>query len=143
MSLTIRAATEGDIPALTSLLGELGYPSEPDRVRTRMKRMLSLRDAIYVASDGSDSDPLGVLALHRFSGLHDDADVALITALVVGERARGRGVGRSLVDRAAETAQRWGCTRLMVTTHVRRAAAHAFYEHIGFELTGRRYVKGL
>jgi branched-chain amino acid aminotransferase len=31
----------------------------------------------------------------------------------------------------------------LFTTHVRRADAHAFYERIGFELTGRRYVKAL
>jgi hypothetical protein len=29
----------------------------------------------------------------------------------------------------------------MVTTHIRRADAHAFYERLGFELTGRRYVR--
>jgi GNAT superfamily N-acetyltransferase len=64
-------------------------------------------------------------------------------ALVVSERARGLGVGQRLVDAAAETARRWGCNRLLVTTHVRRADAHAFYERIGFELTGRRYVRTL
>jgi GNAT superfamily N-acetyltransferase len=84
-----------------------------------------------------------MISLHRFSGLHDDAPVALVTALVVAEHARGLGVGRRLVDRAIEAARGWGCTRLIVTTHIRRAEAHAFYEHIGFELTGRRYVKAL
>jgi GNAT superfamily N-acetyltransferase len=105
-----------------------------------MNRMLTARDAVYVTSETGDSEALGVVALHRFSGLHDDADIALITALVVAERARGRGVGRSLVDAAIAAARRWGCTRLLVTTHVRRADAHAFYERIGFEFTGRRYV---
>jgi GNAT superfamily N-acetyltransferase len=100
-------------------------------------------DSVFVAADPTGGGLLGLLSLHQFSGLHDDAPVALITALVVAERARGLGVGRRLVDRAAETARGWGCARLMVTTHVRRAEAHAFYEHIGFELTGRRYVKAL
>jgi hypothetical protein len=31
----------------------------------------------------------------------------------------------------------------MVTTHVRRADAHAFYERLGFDFTGRRYVRGI
>jgi GNAT superfamily N-acetyltransferase len=81
-----------------------------------------------------------VLALHRFTALHDDADVAMIMALVVAARARGRGIGRELVDAAVATARDWGSTRLLVTTHVRRADAHAFYERLGFEHTGRRYV---
>jgi GNAT superfamily N-acetyltransferase len=146
--MAVRSASLDDAPAVASLLGELGYPSDADQVRARMARVLGAggdeaAEAVFVGTGAGGSDVLGLLSLHRFSGLHDDAPVALITALVVAERARGLGVGRQLVDRAAETARRWGCTRLMVTTHVRRADAHAFYEHIGFELTGRRYVKTL
>jgi GNAT superfamily N-acetyltransferase len=143
----IRLASPNDAAAIASLLGELGYPTEADRVRARMARLLTTgdnpRDAIFVATDSSATDPTGVLALHRFAALHDDADVALIMALVISERARGRGVGRQLVDAAAERAREWGCGRMLVTTHVRRADAHAFYERIGFELTGRRYAKTL
>jgi GNAT superfamily N-acetyltransferase len=145
---TIRPASPDDAHALASLLGELGYPSEIGQVRARMTRVLgatgdNTTDSVFVASDDSGNEVLGLLSLHQFAGLHDDAPVALITALVVTERARGLGVGRQLVDCAVDLARRWGCTRLMVTTHVRRADAHAFYEHIGFELTGRRYVKTL
>lgn len=139
---SIRPASPADAPALASLLGELGYPCEANQVRARMARVLP-DDCVFVAVDEGAVDALGMLSLHRFSGLHDDAPVALITALVVAERARGLGVGRRLVDRAVETARGWGCTRVMVTTHVRRAGAHAFYERIGFELTGRRYAKAL
>jgi GNAT superfamily N-acetyltransferase len=146
--MPVRSASAADAPALASLLGELGYPSDADQVRARMARLVGAgsddaADALFVATGAGGPSVVGLLSLHRFSGLHDDAPVALITALVVAERARGLGVGRQLVDRAVESARDWGCTRLMVTTHVRRADAHAFYEHIGFELTGRRYVKAL
>jgi GNAT superfamily N-acetyltransferase len=143
----IRLASPNDAPAIASLLGELGYPAEADRVRARMTRLLTggdnARDAVFVATDSRQTTPIGVLALHRFAALHDDADVALIMALVISERARGGGVGRQLVDAASQTARQWGCGRMLVTTHVRRADAHAFYERIGFELTGRRYAKTL
>jgi GNAT superfamily N-acetyltransferase len=144
--VTIRPASTNDAPALAPLLGELGYPAEGDAVRERIHRLLgptggSPTDCVFVA--GNDEDVVGMLSVHRFRGLHADDDVALITALVVAARARGLGVGRRLVDEAAETARGWGCSRLLVTTHVRRADAHAFYERIGFELTGRRYAKAL
>jgi GNAT superfamily N-acetyltransferase len=144
----IRPASADDASAIAPLLGELGYPSEADRVRARMGRVLgttgdSPTDSVFVATDEASGGVLGMLSLHRFSALHDDAPVALITALVVADRARGLGVGRQLVDRAIDAARGWRCTRLLVTTHVRRADAHAFYERIGFELTGRRYVKSL
>ena len=139
---SVRPASPDDAPAVASLLGELGYPSNAAQVRARMAGVLR-DDRVFVAVDERAGDVLGMLSVHQFHGLHDNAPVALITALVVADRARGLGAGKSLVDRAAETAREWGCTRLMVTTHVRREAAHAFYEHIGFELTGRRYVKTL
>jgi GNAT superfamily N-acetyltransferase len=40
-------------------------------------------------------------------------------------------------------ARELGCARLTLTTHLRRAEAHAFYERLGFEFTGRRYVRML
>ena len=145
--MKVRPATPADVPTIASLLGELGYPAEADQVSARMKRLDTAgdaaHDALFVAMDDGSNTPIGVLALHRFAGIHDDADVALIMALVISERARGRGVGRQLVDAACETARRWGCGKLMVTTHVRRADAHAFYERIGFQFTGRRYVRSL
>jgi GNAT superfamily N-acetyltransferase len=144
-TLRIRTALVEDAPALAPLLGELGYPADAERVRARLDQLLRNAappdtDAVFVAQRPGD-DVVGLLALHRFAGLHADAPVALITALVVAERARGTGVGRQLIERAVGAARAWGCERLMVTTHVRRADAHAFYERIGFELTGRRYVR--
>jgi GNAT superfamily N-acetyltransferase len=146
--LKVRPASPHDAKSIAALLGELGYPADAGQVGARMKRLDTsggdaAHDALFVATDDGSNAPIGVLALHRFAGIHDDADVALIMALVISERARGRGVGRKLVDAASETAFRWGCRKLMVTTHVRRADAHAFYERIGFDLTGRRYVKTL
>jgi GNAT superfamily N-acetyltransferase len=144
-TLTIRPAVLDDAYALAPLLGELGYPADAASVRARLQHLLDTAavtggDTIFVARRAED-DVVGLLTLHRFSGLHADAPVALITALVVAERARGAGVGRQLVDRAVDAARAWRCGRLMVTTHVRRADAHAFYERIGFELTGRRYAR--
>jgi GNAT superfamily N-acetyltransferase len=70
-------------------------------------------------------------------------DLAMIMALVVAEQARGLGVGRRLVSSAESLARERGASRLMVTTHLRRADAHAFYERLGFDFTGRRYLKAL
>ena len=147
-TVSVRAASPDDASALAALLGELGYPAEVESVRTRMARMVvaggsPVTDFIFVASLDDDDEAVGFLSVHRFSALHADADNALITALVVTERARGLGVGRQLVDRAVEAARAWSCTRLLVTTHVRRADAHAFYERLGFEFSGRRYARAL
>ncbi len=140
---TLRAACLDDGPAIAPLLGELGYPTAPAEVEARLARLLSSSTDDVLVAVRAPADVVGLLCLHRFAGIHDSHDVALIMALVIADRARRSGAGRQLVERAAAIAQERGCTRLLVTTHLRRAGAHAFYERLGFEFTGRRYVMPL
>jgi len=138
--VVVREATAADAPALAPLLGELGYPASDAALAPRLRRMLERDDQKILIAENADG-ALGLLALHVFPVLAYDRDLAMIMALVVTERARGLGVGRQLVDRAEAIGKALGASRLMVTTHVRRADAHAFYERLGFEFTGRRYVR--
>ena len=139
----VREAIPSDASALAPLLGQLGYPVDASVLARRMERMLARHDEIILIAEDAETPPraLGLLALHMFPVLAYDADAAMIMALVVAEDARGSGVGRSLVARADEIARRHGAGRMLVTTHVRRADAHAFYERLGFDFTGRRYVR--
>ena len=138
--MVVRDATVADAPTLAPLLDELGYPAAVDALESRMRRMLSRDDQRILVAE-RDGAVLGLLALHIFPVLAYDRDLAMIMALVVTERARGLGVGRALIERADAVSKSLGASRLMVTTHVRRADAHAFYERLGFEFTGRRYVR--
>jgi N-acetylglutamate synthase-like GNAT family acetyltransferase len=138
--VSVRDATASDAPALAPLLGELGYPADADALASRMRRMLDRNDQRVLVAERNGAT-LGLLALHVFPVLAYDRDLAMIMALVVTNSARGLGVGRALIDRAEEVGKSLGASRLMVTTHVRRADAHAFYERLGFEFTGRRYVR--
>jgi N-acetylglutamate synthase-like GNAT family acetyltransferase len=141
-TLPVRDATIADIPGLASLLGELGYPVAPEPLTKRVERLLSSSDnRVLVATRPGEPTPIGLLALHLMPVIHDAHDLAMIMALVITERARGEGVGRALIERATAVARERGSSRLFVTTHLRRSGAHAFYERLGFEFTGRRYVK--
>ena len=145
-SISVRDARPSDAATLALLLGQLGYPVAAPELERRLLRMLDHNDQrvlIAEATGSTDRQPIGLLALHIFPVLAYSDDLAMIMALVIDEGARGVGVGRALVDRAAALAREHGASRLMVTTHVRRADAHAFYERLGFEFTGRRYVKAL
>ena len=138
--VTVRDATSSDAPALAPLLGELGYPVDDAALAPRLERLLARDDQKIVIAEG-EGRVLGMLALHVFPVLAYDRDLAMIMALVITEPARGLGVGRALIDRAEAVGKSLGASRLMVTTHNRRADAHAFYERLGFEFTGRRYVR--
>jgi GNAT superfamily N-acetyltransferase len=140
--IVIRDAIIEDATLIAPLLGELGYPSQPDGVRARLARLLAREDSrVFVAERAARV--LGVLGLHRMPVLTSLSDIAMIIALVVTERARRSGVGRLLVARAEDEARVWRCGRIMVTSAERRADAHTFYQHLGYDYTGRRFAKAI
>jgi N-acetylglutamate synthase-like GNAT family acetyltransferase len=140
--IVVRDAIIEDASVIATLLGELGYPSQTEGVRARLARLLAREGSrVFVAERSAKA--LGVLGLHRMPVLTSLGDIAMIIALVVTERARGAGVGRLLVARAEEQARVLQCERIMVTSAERRADAHAFYQHLGYGYTGRRFAKGI
>ncbi len=48
-----------------------------------------------------------------------------------------------LVETAEAQLKKAGCQILEVTSNDRRAAAHAFYRHMGYERTSMRFMKTL
>ena len=136
----VREVLPADRDAVAALLGELGYPVEAGDVARRLEALRERDDhASFVAEESGVV--VGVGSVHVFPLLHADAPLGLITALVVTEQARGGGAGRLLVERLEAFAREQGCTRAAVTTADHRAGAHAFYERLGYQHTGRRYVK--
>jgi ribosomal protein S18 acetylase RimI-like enzyme len=79
--------------------------------------------------------------LHWTPMLHLAAPLARITALVVREGTRGKGIGRRLVDAGAALATNAGCGQLELTTAVHRTDAQAFYRAIGFTESSVRLVR--
>lgn len=136
----LRAAEGRDAPILAELLGQLGYPAEVEAVKRRLEHHLSRSDgAVLVAEE--DGRVVGVGALHLVPVLHEDAPRGMLTALVVAESARGRGVGKELVRGLEEIAMLDGVQSVVVTTANHREATHHFYERLGYAWTGRRYRK--
>jgi N-acetylglutamate synthase-like GNAT family acetyltransferase len=136
----VRLARAEDAPQLASLLTQLGYPATAGVVRARLSQLRRRRNIAVFSAAAPDGRVIGTASIHVLKLMTDDAAVAFLTALVVHGAQRHRGVGRSLVACATEFAKRRGANRIVVTTHLRRANAHSFYERLGFEFTGRRYV---
>jgi GNAT superfamily N-acetyltransferase len=141
-NVRVREARPGDAPAATALLGELGYPAAPDAVQERIERLLS-SDADHLIVADVDGEVAGLASLHVSLALEYDEPAGKLSAIVVDERFRRRGVGAALADAIEAEARRRGCGLLFVTTNERRKDAHAFYRAIGFEETGRRFAKPL
>jgi N-acetylglutamate synthase-like GNAT family acetyltransferase len=138
----IRQAVVADAPAIARLLEQLGYPAAVDDVAGRIERhRRSESDVLLVAQ--TDEGVAGLASLHVSIALEYDGDAGKLSAIVVDERWRGRGVGRALVEAIEREARARGCVLLFLTTAERRADAHAFYRAVGFEETGRRFAKAL
>jgi len=65
---------------------------------------------------------------------------AELGGLVVDEARRGSGNGRALLAKAEGWAAENGCAMLRVRSNVQRAAAHQFYERMGYAVTKSQFV---
>jgi len=139
----VSAAILEDAPAVSRLLGQLGYEVGPSEAAARLDALArSFVDPVLVAIEESGA-VLGVVALHWARMLFHGAQIARITTLVVDDQARRRGVGRRLVEAGAAAAQTAGCDAIELTTALRRSDAQAFYRSLGFEALSYRMSRPL
>jgi len=138
----LRALTPADAESAVRLLSQLGYPASREALEARIRRAAAAQ-VESMAAEGGDGCLIGLASMHRIQLLTEDGPLALLTSLVVDEHARRSGVGRALVEWMCARARELGSTRITLTSHLRRSDAHAFYQRLGFEFTGRRYVRRL
>jgi GNAT superfamily N-acetyltransferase len=141
VELTIRDARAADAERIADLLGQLGYPAGSAAVRSRLERLVIVGDRVVVAE--LDEQVVGVAHLHVSPTIEHERPAAKLGALVVDEGHRGEGIGRALAEVVEAEARARGCGVFFVTTAERRDDAHAFYERLGLERTGRRYGRTL
>src|SRR4051794_3536557 len=112
--MRLRAARPDDAEQIAPLLGQLGFPAGAEDVRRRLERLgEDLAAEVLVAHDGDRI--LGVASTATRHNLQRDAPTSRLTALVVDEPARRRGVGRALLEEVVTRAEREGCSRVEVT----------------------------
>jgi GNAT superfamily N-acetyltransferase len=140
-TMEIRDARADDAPALAALFTELGFPASRAAIAKRLDALLRAGETVLVAM--REGETVGVLTVHVTPVLHRPTPVGRLTALVVTETARGRGVGRALVQAAERTLAARGCALIEVTSNRRLTEAHRFYEHLGYEATSVRFKKAL
>ena len=135
----IRDAKLTDAPALVC---ELGYKTTPAEMRRRLKSILD--DVNYrtlVAEvDGKVCGMIGTLAYASYE--HNDPS-GRILALVTLPSVRRRGIGRALIASAEKAFAQKAVTRVSLDTRLTRKDAHKFYESLGYERNGWRFVKQL
>ena len=137
----VREAKPEDADALVGLIALLEHGVEKKGVRKRIAALAKQDMAPLVAT--LDKRVIGLCGIHRMIAIHRPQPVGRINILVVAEEARGKGIGRLLVEAAENSLRDEGCGMVEVTSNDRLAKAHAFYRHMGYERTSIRFAKRL
>lgn len=138
--MIFRTATRADLPAVLALLADEDRVVDPDTVvvdeaqeRAFAAIETDARNEVLVLTDDTDGVVLGCLQLTYIPGLGQGGrDRALVEAVRIRADRRGGGLGAELMKRAVDRARERGCGLVQLTSNKRRAAAHRFYERLGF-----------
>ena len=137
----LRDAKPRDAARIVELIHFLGHEVSEKQVRKNLDALKTIGETPLVAT--VEKEVVGLVGIHRMVALHRPAPVGRIPLLVVAKEAQGLGLGRILVDAAEQWCRRKGCQIIEVTSNDRRAQAHAFYRHLGYERTSIRFFKKL
>ena len=138
----IRDAELNDAPELAVLMCELGYETKRTEMETRLKLILSnpAYKTFVATMDGCVCGMIGTVTFPSYE--HNDAG-GRILALVTLIGARRRGIGRALIAAAEKDFIQKRIRRVALDTRLIREDAHRFYESLGYERNGWRFVKQL
>jgi ribosomal protein S18 acetylase RimI-like enzyme len=142
LDLTIRVAEMNDAAALAQLMSELGYKTTKPEMQMRLERIVTdERYRTFVAV--RDRKVCGMIGtITSLSYEHNDPG-GRILALVILSTIRRRGIGRALIAAAEKDFAQRGIRRVALYTRFAREDAHKFYESLGYERNGWRFVKQL
>jgi GNAT superfamily N-acetyltransferase len=141
--VTIRDASENDAAVVAELLGQLGYPTDAATASARIERFATHPVSRLFVAQADGGRVVGLAGISCLPLVERPGGWARLSAIVVDEAERGRGVGRALVAAVEAEAASRGCGYVEVTTADRREDAHAFYRRLGYEQVSRRFLKAL
>jgi ribosomal protein S18 acetylase RimI-like enzyme len=138
----IRDAELNDAAELAVLMRELGYETKRAEMEARLKLILSnpAYKTFVAIMDGCVCGMIGTLTYPSYE--HNNPG-ARILALVTLSAVRRRGIGRALIATAEKDLAQRGISRVALDTRLTREDAHKFYESLGYERNGWRFVKEL
>jgi len=121
---------------------ELGYETTTSAMQMRLQRIATderLRTFVAVC----DGKVCGMISTLTYPSIEHDDFSGRIVALVINSTMRRRGIGRALIVIAEKDFAEREISRVALNTRLDREDAHKFYESLGYERNGWRFVKQL
>ena len=143
--VTIRTASEKDIPRLLELYQQLSFnPGDYRKApvadcRRVLRQILEYPGASLLVAE-KDGKVVGTAFLAILPGFaHGTAPFGVIEYVVVDEKLRSQGIGKALMEYCKAHAKEAGCYKIILTSDKRRDRAHKFYKTIGFEASAEGF----
>jgi GNAT superfamily N-acetyltransferase len=146
--VNIRPATESEVPRILELYRQLALSLQEAEEQTMLpdehyrgifSEIATRPDCdLLVAEDGDVI--IASLALVIVPNLsHGGRPWAVIENVVVDETYRRRGIGRQIMQYAADRARAAGCYKVGLTSTKSRTGAHKFYQDLGYEASAEGF----
>lgn len=138
----MRKAESKDVSDLCILMDEMSHTNISkndilDRLGLVEKSQI---DSLFVCEE--NKKVVGLLGFRIRENLEEKSRFGEISAIVVNQDKKRRGVGRFMMDYAEKLAIKYKCKGMWLVSGFPRAEeAHKFYKQFGFETTGYRFVK--
>lgn len=143
MELTIRVANATDLPHILELYKQaledktILSIEAAERLFERMRQYPSYH--LYIAE--AEAQAVGTFALLVMDNLgHGGTPSAVVEDVAVLPSLQGQGIGKQMMHFALQQAKAAGCYKMALSSNLRRQAAHAFYESLGFRKHGYSFV---
>lgn len=140
LAMIIRKATPQDATAIQRLLDQLGYPDLPEQ--GVVEKINAYSGTSYCVLVGElNLSVIGFISMHWFEVFHSAGTIGRISAFCMDEVFRSQGLGQQLLEAAEGFLIKQGCTKLEVTSNIRRLRTHEFYLARGYGEDSRRFTK--
>ena len=145
MSRQIQQATSEDLKDIAELVNgayrgdssRAGWTTEADFLdgqRTSAELLASeIHDGGQILCLREEEQLLGVVFLRRLAEKNPAS--CYLGMLTIRPHLQARGLGRSLLQAAEETARHWGCRRMRMSVIQIRHSLIAWYERLGYQRT--------
>lgn len=152
--MSIRKATEADLPYIDIIYGDVHTAQEKGKLITGWDRDIYpirstaeesiARDDLFVQEDNGKIVGTGIInhvQADMYKGAewkYDESDdeIMVIHTLVISPKVARKGYGKEFLDFYQKYAREKGCKALRLDTNERNLNARAFYEKLGYEQVG-------
>ena len=142
MQISVRTASQADVPALLDLYAELHPADLPPATQTALDvwRAIEAQPGRTILVAQAAATVIGTVDCAVLPNLTRGARAfMLVENIVVSAGYRRAGVGSALLETAVHLARQAGCYKVQLLSRAERDAAHAFYESRGFRAVAQGY----